>query len=441
MDLSAVRRAPDVEGPGLEAFDAADRLILDEAQPFLASALSGGSDPRPASASASASGSASEPVPHARPGIAVIGDTHGALALSVAADLGMDVRVHQDALLGERAILANAQRLGLAHAVRVEPATPALVRDARIVLLRLPRSLDALDELTSLIADHAAPGVVVVAGGRLKHMSVAMNDVLRRRFARLDVTHARQKSRVLIAREPGAARPGAPAWPRRARDEALGLTVVAHGGVFAGTTVDVGTRFLLDVLDAALAGGDPALVGGDPVLVGGDPDLVGGDPVLVGGDPDLADGDPGPGPRTVVDLACGTGIVAVELARRFPRARVVASDQSAAAAASARQTAAANGLDDRIVVERADGLEFAAEASVDLVVLNPPFHAGAAVTTALAERLFAEAGRALEPGGRLVAVWNSHLRYRPALERLVGPTRQVARNPKFTVTVSTRRPL
>jgi 16S rRNA (guanine1207-N2)-methyltransferase len=36
-------------------------------------------------------------------------------------------------------------------------------------------------------------------------------------------------------------------------------------------------------------------------------------------------------------------------------------------------------------------------------------------------------------------VWNSHLGYRAALERVVGPTRQIARNPKFTVTAS-RKP-
>ncbi|WP_308797641.1 methyltransferase [Agromyces silvae] len=445
MDLTLLRRAPDVEGPGLEASDAADRLILDEAQPILAHSPGGAS------------------------GVVVIGDTHGALALSVAADLGVTgVRVHQDAVLGERAILANARRLGLAGAISVQPATPELVRDARVVLLRLPRSLDALDELTALIADHAAPDVVVVAGGRLKHMSTAMNDVLRRRFARLDVTHARQKSRVLIARELMAApapAPGAPAtageqvgarvrgWPRRARDAALDLEVVAHGGVFAGATVDIGTRFLLDQLDPALAAGPaapgPAASGlaasglaasglaapglAAPGLV--EPGLAESGPTA----PGLAAPDPAaPVSRTVVDLACGTGIVAVALARRFPDARVVAADQSAAAVASAAQTSAANGLGDRITVVRADGLEFADEASVDLVVLNPPFHAGAAVTTALAERLFADAGRALAPGGRLVAVWNSHLRYRPALERLVGPTRQVARNPKFTVTVSTR---
>ncbi|MDQ2670762.1 MAG: class I SAM-dependent methyltransferase, partial [Gemmatimonadota bacterium] len=33
----------------------------------------------------------------------------------------------------------------------------------------------------------------------------------------------------------------------------------------------------------------------------------------------------------------------------------------------------------------------------------------------------------------------SHLGYRPVLERLVGPTRQLARGRKFTVTASRRR--
>ncbi|MEO7123329.1 MAG: methyltransferase, partial [Lacisediminihabitans sp.] len=41
--------------------------------------------------------------------------------------------------------------------------------------------------------------------------------------------------------------------------------------------------------------------------------------------------------------------------------------------------------------------------------------------------------------GELWTVFNSHLSYRPALSRIIGSTRQVARNDKFTVTVSTRR--
>jgi 16S rRNA (guanine1207-N2)-methyltransferase len=45
----------------------------------------------------------------------------------------------------------------------------------------------------------------------------------------------------------------------------------------------------------------------------------------------------------------------------------------------------------------------------------------------------------LRPGGELWAVYNSALRYKPVLGRLVGPTRVAAQDPKFTVTVSTRR--
>ncbi|WP_353814488.1 class I SAM-dependent methyltransferase [Agromyces sp. SYSU T00266] len=377
MDFDALRRHPDLEAPGLAAADAADRLVLDESAPALAEV-------------AARAGS-----------VVVIDDAYGALALgSVAAGAG-GVRVHQDPITGERALAENAERLGLPADDRPMslPLDPGLVADARVVLMRLPRALDRLDEVAELVARHAAPDVRVFAGGRIKHMSLAMNDVLARWFGRVDVTHARQKSRVLVATGPRADAIAAPQhWPREARDEELGLTVVAHGGVFAGTTVDIGTRFLLGVLGGAV-----------------------------------------PDAGTAVDLACGSGVVAAWLARERPGLLVRASDRSAAAAASAPLTAAANGVADRVEVARADGLEHLPDASERLVVLNPPFHSEAAVHTGIATHLFADAARVLAPGGELWCVWNSHLRYRPLLERIVGPTREIARNPKFTVTASTRR--
>jgi len=106
--------------------------------------------------------------------------------------------------------------------------------------------------------------------------------------------------------------------------------------------------------------------------------------------------------------------------------------------ASAEATARQNGVADRVEVVRDFGLASRADASATLIALNPPFHAGAAVPNGVAEPLFAEAGRVLARGGELWTVWNSPLQYRPVLERLVGRTRQVARNAKFTVTVSTR---
>ncbi|MRX43626.1 class I SAM-dependent methyltransferase [Agromyces kandeliae] len=376
MDFDALRRHPDLEAPGLAAADAADRLILDESATALAEA-------------APVQGS-----------VVVIDDAYGALALGAVAAGARGVRVHQDPITGERALRENAERLGLPADERPTslPFEPELVADARVVLMRLPRALDRLDEVAGLIAGHAAPDVRVFAGGRIKHMSLAMNDVLDRWFAHLDVTHARQKSRVLVATAPRPDPSRSTPWPRSARDAALGLEVVAHGGVFAGTTVDIGTRFLLGVLGGAV-----------------------------------------PDAGTAVDLACGSGVVAAWLARERPGLVVRASDRSAAAAASAPLTAAANGVADRVDVARADGLEHLPDASERLVVLNPPFHSEAAVHTGIATHLFGEAARVLAPGGELWCVWNSHLRYRPMLERIVGPTREIARNPKFTVTASTRR--
>ncbi|MGH2901894.1 MAG: class I SAM-dependent methyltransferase [Solirubrobacteraceae bacterium] len=370
-----LRRWPDVEGDNLFASDAADRLIADVAR----DAVGGNAQDAPGA-------------------LVVIGDAYGALTLAAADDGARGIRVHQDPLTGERALAANAAALGLADAYTVHPLDTSLVTGARVVLLRLPRSLDALAEIAALIAEHAHPEVVVVAGGMLKHMSVAMNEVLGNVFGSVTASLARQKARVLTAREPHSVAAIALArWPERAYDDELGLWVCAHGAAFAGTSVDIGTRFLLSVIDDAV-----------------------------------------PDARTAVDLGCGTGVLATALARRRPGLQVTATDQSAAAVASATATAAANHVSDRVTVVRDDGLASQQDASAELIVLNPPFHIGAAVHTGIAHRMFADAGRVLAPGGELWTVWNSHLGYRAALERAVGPTRQIARNAKFTVTASRR---
>jgi 16S rRNA (guanine1207-N2)-methyltransferase len=367
--FQALRRAPDVEAPELVAVDATDRLLLDEAADLLAGCGPGD--------------------------VAVVDDAYGALTLGAVALHGArDVRVAQDLLVGERALVRNAERTGLTGTYRALPLGPALATGARLVLVQAPKALEALREIAEVLAASAAPDVTVLVGGRVKHMTHAMNDVLRNSFTDVSATLARQKSRVLVARGP---RPSPSSFPRRQEHPDLGLTVCAHGAAFAGTKIDIGTRTLL----TALGGAAPA--------------------------------------TSALDLGCGTGVLAAALARGRPGLEVVAVDQSAAAVASAAATAAANGLADRIHVVRDDAADSVADAGIDLVVCNPPFHVGAAVVTTAADRLFHAAGRVLRPGGELWTVYNSALRYKATLSRLVGPTRVVEQTPKFTVTVSTRR--
>ena len=365
-----LRRWPDIEAPNLFAFDATDRLLLDTA------------------AEALHSGAPGEAV--------VVGDRYGALTLAAAHGGVAGIRTHQDELSGERALDANAVALSITDAGAHAALDASLFRGARVVLLQLPRSLDALAEIAELIARHAEPDVIVFAGGRVKHMTRAMNDVLARYFGSVTASLAQQKSRVLIATKPETPA-DEPAWPAREFHADLNLEVCAHGAAFAGTKIDIGTRFLLKFLDRV---------------------------------PDVPD---------AIDLGCGTGVLATAVARARPAMRVIASDQSAAAVASARSTALANGVADRITVVRDDGLSSQPDTSSSLILLNPPFHVGATVHAGIAQKLFDDAARVLKPGGELWAVWNSHLGYRPALERTVGPTRQLGRNSKFTVTVSTKR--
>jgi 16S rRNA (guanine1207-N2)-methyltransferase len=92
---------------------------------------------------------------------------------------------------------------------------------------------------------------------------------------------------------------------------------------------------------------------------------------------------------------------------------------------------------DRIEIHRADALEAVPDGWAELILLNPPFHSGAAVHAGVAHRLIRACRRALAPGGELRIVFNSHLQYRPLVEREIGPSRQIARDRTFTVLSAT----
>ncbi|MCX4096140.1 class I SAM-dependent methyltransferase [Nocardia sp. alder85J] len=368
--LSRLRRYPDVEAVNLYAVDAADRLILDVAAEALAAT--------------------------GRGRVAIVDDGYGALTLgAVAAHDLRDVRVHQDLLTGELALANNARAVGLADRYSVHVLGAELLAGAEVVLLRLPRALAGLAEIADAVARYAAPGVTVFAGARDKYLTPAMNEVLAESFTSVRASRGRQKSRILLAREPRVL--GDPPYPVRRQLDEIELEVVAHGAAFSGSKLDIGTRFLLEHLRRMK-----------------------------------------PDARDAVDLGCGTGILAVSLAKARPHVTVVGTDQSAAAVASARATAAANAVADRVRVLRDDAMTGLADRSTDLVLCNPPFHVGAAVHTGAAIKMFGQAGRVLRPGGELWTVYNTHLNYRGVMQRLVGRTEVVARNAKFTVTRSVR---
>lgn len=325
--------------------------------------------------------------------VLVVNDATGALSAWVQAQ-GLEARFMQDS-----ASLA-AQQTAVTGPVATAPS-PELFSEVATVIYRLARPLEALEEFSWHVARWAAPEVMVLAGQLQRHLNFSLNRVLDTVFEQVSASRGYYKARALRAQVP---RPLSgttpPRMPRKNTVSVAGqrLELRAYGLTFGAAKLDPGTRLLLETVLA------------EPTNIF-------------------------PPNATVVDLGCGNGTIVTALAKTLPTLRLTATDDSASAVKSTTATLAANGVAGVRVLHQS-GLARLADASVDVVLLNPPFHDGTELTTDIAYFLFEEAARTLKTGGVLLTVFNASQGYRPQLQARVGPTHQLARDHRFIITQS-----
>lgn len=100
----------------------------------------------------------------------------------------------------------------------------------------------------------------------------------------------------------------------------------------------------------------------------------------------------------VLDLGAGYGVISAVLGKVYPATRWTLIDINERALALAEKNT--DFMSARRCVQAHDGIPSAIQDEFDDVLLNPPIRAGKAVVY----RLFADAARALKPGGRLWVV-------------------------------------
>ncbi|MFC0580933.1 class I SAM-dependent methyltransferase [Micrococcoides hystricis] len=340
----------------------------------------------------------------------VLNDSYGALASAAALLKTGQIYSFQDRLSQQRAALQNLTsthhtnkftQLSMQQLRCPDAQLQRELAGVELVLLKLPRAQEELGWL-AWAAARLCPDATLVAVGLQKYMTVSQNEVLRRYFGHVSASRGFGKARALVAAQPIADAPEP--WQHKSHDVAAlpGGALELSGGAatFGAERLDPSSRLLIKAMAEEFQ--------------------------------PTSDGH-------IVDLGCGNGTLAVSFALLHPTLSVTAVDQSASAVISTLRSAELSDVSQQVSAARMDALEEFADGSVAHVVLNPPFHSGHAVDTQIATKLFRAAARALCPGGTLWCVWNSGLKYRPELETLIGPTRQVARNAKFTVTVSQRR--
>ncbi|MEU8620412.1 methyltransferase [Streptomyces sp. NPDC048623] len=339
--------------------------------------------------------------------VAVLGDRWGALVTALAAAGSGTAALVQisDSYLGRSATAENLARSGAApDAVTLLTTQDPPPERIDVLLVRVPKSLALLEDQLHRLAPAVHEDTVIVGTGMVKEIHTSTLSLFERILGPTRTSLAVKKARLIHTTPDAALVRSANPWPYRyalPADAPAGLagrTVVNQAGVFCADRLDIGTRFLLQHLPAGL------------------------------------------GAARVVDLGCGNGVVGLAVALAEPAAELLFTDESYQAVASAEEnfrTHAGEGRKAEFAV--ADGLADAAPGSVDLVLNNPPFHSHQATTDHTARRMFADARRALRPGGELWVVGNRHLGYHVTLRRIFGNSELVASDPKFVVLRAVKR--
>jgi len=166
------------------------------------------------------------------------------------------------------------------------------------------------------------------------------------------------------------------------------INVISYPGVFAHGRLDEGTALLLDTLAAMELKGD------------------------------------------VLDFACGAGLIGACIAARHPDTSVTLLDNSALALKACKETLDANNLNGALLAS--DGLS-EISGSFDLVVSNPPIHAGIRTDNHLGMKILDSVQKHIRPGGKLIIVANIHLPYENWLSKQFKLFNQLAANENYKV--------
>ena len=316
--------------------------------------------------------------------VLVVNDEQGALCTAL-----QPSALWTDSAMAALALEANLHR-NQRREVQIVWSTEPPPDYAALVVLRVPKQLPYFEYQLAHLAAALPAGATVLAAGMDKHLSPRTASLLEHYIGPTERQPGRRKARLFSAVLPDSPRPPPPPDRRYYCDE-LEAELIALPNVFSREGLDIGSRFLLKHLDRLAPTG------------------------------------------TVLDLACGNGVLGLAALQRGLAAQLVCCDESAMAIASTRanlQRLFPERSAD-ILLHQGDGLLAYRGPAPQLILCNPPFHINHAVDEFAGRRLLAQCAGVLAPGGKLLLVANRHLDYGPTLRRTFGSVEQLARNSKF----------
>ncbi|MCL1141395.1 methyltransferase [Shewanella gaetbuli] len=321
---------------------------------------------------------------------AVINDSFGALQCALTRlDPQWPMVVETDAKtsqLGAQQNLAINELSG--EQIQTVNSRAPLADNIELVLMKLPKNLSYFGYQLQRLSQVLPQGTNVFIAAKAKSINQALLQFIQQNLGPASASLTWKKTRVIHCVSDGNTRkmPAPVSW----NIDELGLTISNYTNVFAANKLDIGARIMLD---------------------------------------NMPQGEY----HSIIDLGCGNGVLGLRAAQLYPQAEIHFVDDSEMAVASAEMNFNNNNLTNKAVFHWDDCLTHLTDVKPDLVLCNPPFHQGEAITDHIAWQMFLDAYKALSSGGVLHVVGNRHLAYHVKLKRIFKNCHTVASNGKFVI--------
>lgn len=364
----------------------------------------------------------------------VLNDTFGAICVALAA-LGQPLTAKARSL-GQRAaggisggaaeivLWTDSQRSRNALKKNLElngfsPETIEIVRGDKkpeghfeTVIVSVPKSLELLDYQLAAVTAVIGPESTVIATAMARHITRSTVETFSKYLGNYRCSLTRKKARLIQSENETLQIAKIDILPTESPvsyTSEHGINVYDVPGIFSTGRLDKATRLLIEhSLEHLGTQGGPTATEADAKPV-------------------------------IVDLGTGSGVIAATLAQRLPAHYVLAdvSDLAIEAAKRCWQTNIDTDLHNcssEFVVS--DGLSGLEDASVDLVITNPPFHQDHTLDRPLTQYVIQEAHRVLKPSGQLIAVAPRQIKLHHILSRYFDNVEPLSKHPEFVVSLA-----
>ena len=322
--------------------------------------------------------------------ILILNDNFGALSCWFSEK--HNVTMMTDSFVSQRGTLKNLQR-NQCNRVQLITSTDEMPQGFDLVLMQIPKNNRMLAWQLQQLRQAMTAECPIIAVNKAKEIHSSTLELFEDFLGETKTSLAWKKHRLVFSNA-NASNPDtiaeAVCWSVDNED----IDLLNYPNVYSGERLDQGARFLLEHI---------------PV------------------DAEL---------RHIIDLGCGNGVLSVKAAQLNPEARITCVDESFMAVESARRNLEVNlGKERQFQFIANNCLDGFKKHSSYLVLCNPPFHQGQAITDHIAWQMFCDTKHILCKEGKLLVIGNRHLDYDAKLGRLFGEENvtTIASNSKFVI--------